>query len=102
MIHVLATVELQPGRREAFLAEFHRIVPLVRAERGCLEYGPAIDATTDIAAQQAFGENVVMVVEKWQDLESLKAHLTAPHMVEYRPKVKPLIVQSKLQILQPA
>ena len=102
MIHVLATVELRPGQREAFLAEFHRIVPLVLAERGCLEYGPAIDATTDIAAQQPLGDNVVVVVEKWQDLESLKAHLTAPHMVEYRPKVKPLIVQSKLQILQPA
>lgn len=102
MIHVLATVELHPGQREAFLAEFQRIVPLVRAERGCLEYGPAIDAETDIAAQQRLGENVMVVVEKWQDLESLQAHLTAPHMVEYRPKVKPLIVQSKLQILQPA
>ena len=34
MIHVIATIEVQPGRRAAFLAEFHRIVPLVRAAAG--------------------------------------------------------------------
>ena len=35
MIHVIATIEVAPGRREAVLAEFHKIVPLVRAESGC-------------------------------------------------------------------
>ena len=38
MIVVLASIELNPGKREEFLAEFRRIVPLVRAERGCQEY----------------------------------------------------------------
>ena len=28
MLHVLATIELNPGTREAFLAEFRKIVPL--------------------------------------------------------------------------
>ena len=44
MIHVIATIDLVEGQRAAFLKEFHALVPLVRAEAGCLEYGPAIDA----------------------------------------------------------
>ena len=42
MIHVLATVTLQAGRRAEFLDHFHRLMPLVHAEHGCLEYGPAV------------------------------------------------------------
>ena len=53
MIHVVATIELAPGTREAFLAEFHRIVPLVKAETGCLDYGPTVDVPTGIPAQGA-------------------------------------------------
>ncbi len=34
MIHVIATIELNPGTREAFLEEFRKLVPLVRAEAG--------------------------------------------------------------------
>ena len=43
MIHVIATIELRPGCRESFLEEFRRVVPDVRAEQGCLSYGPTID-----------------------------------------------------------
>jgi quinol monooxygenase YgiN len=101
MIHVIATIELHPGRREAFLAEFRRLVPLVRAEAGCLEYGPAVDLATDIAAQVPPRDDVVMVVEKWESLDALKVHLTAPHMTEYRGRVKDMVVSAKLLILQP-
>ena len=102
MIHVIATVELQPGCRNAFLTEFRRIVPLVRAEEGCVEYGPAVDAMTDISAQVPLRPDVVTVVEKWATLEHLKAHLTAPHMQEYRPKVKDMVIKTTLVILDPA
>jgi quinol monooxygenase YgiN len=102
MIHVIATIEVTPGRRDAFLAEFHRLVPLVRAEAGCQEYGPAVDLPTDIAAQAPPQPDVVIVVEKWDSLDALQAHLAAPHMTEYRGRVKDLVVSARLQILQPA
>ena len=102
MIHVLATVELKSGRREDFLSEFHKIVPLVRQEKGCVEYGPAIDTATDISAQGRLRENVVVVIEKWENLPALEAHLIAPHMLEYRGKVKEMVVRTQLQILEPA
>ena len=44
MIHVIATIELVPGTREAYLAVFRKLIADVRAEKGCLEYGPAIDS----------------------------------------------------------
>jgi quinol monooxygenase YgiN len=102
MIHVIATVELAQGKREAFLEEFRRLVPLVRTEAGCLEYGPAVDVDSGIAAQIPQREAVVTVVEKWESLDALRAHLQAPHMAAYRSRVKDFVVGVKLQVLQPA
>lgn len=102
MIHVIATIELHPGKRAAFLQEFHGLVPLVHAENGCYEYGPTIDMQTSIPAQGAARENVVTVVEKWADLPALEAHLQAPHMLDYRAKVKDYVASVKLHVLQPA
>jgi quinol monooxygenase YgiN len=101
MIHVLAAIEVVPGRRAELIAEFGRVVPLVRAEAGCIEYGPAIDLPdTGIPAQQPVRENMLVVIEKWESLEALKAHLVAPHMLEYRTRVKHLIAGLQLQILK--
>lgn len=102
MIHVIATIELNPGARDAFLEEFRKLVPLVRAEAGCLEYGAAVDVPTGLSIQVPVRENVVTVVEKWESIEVLKAHAQAPHMVAYRPKVKDYVRGTQLQVLEPA
>lgn len=102
MIYVIATIELQPGTREAFLAEFRRVVPKVKAEKGCIEYGPAVDVKTDISSQLPPRENAVTIVEKWASLTHLKAHLAEPHMAEYRKSVRPYVAKVSLQVLQPA
>jgi len=46
--------------------------------------------------------NTVVVVEKWESLEALEAHLVAPHMVAYRAKVKDLVNSVAIQVLEPA
>ncbi len=102
MIHVIATIRVRPGSRAAFLTEFHRLVPTVRAEEGCLDYGPTVDVQTDIAAQVPRREDVVTVLERWESLDALKAHLAAPHMAKYRERVKDLVADVSLQILEPA
>ena len=102
MIHVIATIELNPGTRDAFLAEFHRLVPLVHAEDGCIEYGPAVDVASGAAAQPPVRADVVVVVEKWADLAALDAHSKAPHMAAYRPRVKDFVKAATLHVLQPA
>ena len=101
MIVVLATIELQPGKREDFLREFRQIVPKVRAEEGCLEYFPTVDHASGLPTQASPRDDVVVVVEKWESLPALERHLIAPHMVEYRPKVKAFVKRVGLQILSP-
>lgn len=101
MIYVIASVELKQGKRDQFLDEFRSIVPMVLEEKGCLEYGPTVDVATNIAAQGEVRENVVTVVEKWESIEALETHLIAPHMLEYRGKVKDIVAGTQLQILEP-
>jgi len=102
MIFVIATIELAEGRREEFLREFKEVVPKVRAEEGCLDYGPAIDFETNIPAQGSVRENVVTVIERWANIDTLESHLMAPHMIEYRKAVKEMVVRTTLQVLEPA
>ena len=56
MIHVVATIQLAAGQRDNFLEHFHRLVPLVHAEEGCIEYGPTVDLETDISAEKPLSE----------------------------------------------
>ena len=102
MIIVLATAQLVPGTRDSFLEHFNANVPNVLQEEGCIEYAPTIDIPTDIGAQGDTRDDVVVVVEKWESLEALKAHIVAPHMLEYRAKVKEMVKGTTLQILEPA
>lgn len=102
MIHVIATVELNPGTREKFLAEFRKLIPDVKAEVGCIEYGPAIDAETDIPIQFKIGPDKVTIIEKWEDAAALKAHGVAPHMQAYRARVKGFVRGMELRVLAPA
>ena len=102
MIYVIATIEVAQGHRDAFLKEFNRNVPNVLAEEGCIEYGPNIDVHTGIGAQLPLRDRVVTIVEKWESVDALKAHLATPHMAEYRSRVKGMVHNVTLQVLQPA
>ena len=102
MIHVIATIQLAPGVRDAFLTEFRAVTPLVQAEAGCIEYGATVDEPTSIAVQELAGADAVVVVEKWSDVDALRAHLQAPHMADYRVKVKDFVRSVSLRVLRPA
>ena len=102
MIHVIAHIEIVAGRRDEYLTAFHELVPLVLAEEGCIEYGPAVDIETPIPIQDPLRENIVTVIEKWESIEALEAHLQAKHMQENREKVKDMLAGINIQILTPA
>ena len=101
MIHVIATIHIAPGKRDEYLEIFAQLVPKVRAEQGCLAYGPAIDVDSGIGVQMPLRDNVVTAIEQWSDLDALKAHISAPHMGEYKENVKDIVVGLDLQVLQP-
>ena len=101
MIHVIATVALHEGQRDAFIAEFHKLMPKVHAEAGCLEYGPTVDVNVGLPRQLPHREHVVTIVEKWESIDALKTHLDAPHMLEYRERVQQMVKGVALQVLEP-
>jgi len=100
MIHVLAYITAKPGQREALLKEFRALLPAVRAEKGCIEYGPAVDADMG-GFQTKVGADGFVVVEKWESLDTLKAHAAAPHMAAYGAKTKDMIASRVIHVLTP-
>ncbi len=101
MIHVIATIRTAPGRRDELIAAFRELIPLVRAEAGCIEYGTAVDLRTPIAAQAPLLEDAVTVVEKWDSVSALQAHLIAPHMLAHRERVKAIVMGVEIRVLEP-
>ena len=87
MIHVVASIRVKPGRIPEFLEIFKSNVPSVKAEKGCLEYAPTIDIDSGLPPQHIDG-NRVTIIEKWESLAALHAHLGTAHMLAYREQVK--------------
>jgi quinol monooxygenase YgiN len=101
VIHVIAVVTAKPGKREEVLKHFRANVPAVRAEKGCIEYGAAVDAEPALPVQTKYGPDTFVVVEKWESMDALRAHAAAPHMVAYGAKTKDLLASRVIHILSP-
>ncbi len=99
MIHVLASISIKSGKRQEFLEIFKANIANVRAEAGSIEYRPTVDVATGLEPQ-VLDENLVTVIEKWESLDHLRAHLSAPHMLEYRSNVAPLVTDVALKVLE--
>ncbi len=98
MIHVVAVITAKPGQREKILEAARDNLAAVRAEKGCIEYGPVVDAEFG-AFQTPLGPDTFMVIEKWQDADALKAHAAAPHMAAFGAKVKDMIAKRAVHVL---
>jgi quinol monooxygenase YgiN len=101
MIHVIAIITAKTGHRQAVLDAFLANTAAVHAEKGCIEYGAAIDAEGVGSFQTPFGPDTFLAIEKWAGVEELKAHAVAPHMMAYSAKVKDLIASRVIHVLSP-
>jgi quinol monooxygenase YgiN len=101
MIYVVATIELVEGMRDAFLAEQRNLLPLVRAERGCIEYVPTADVALADPPKTAPRANCIVMHEKWESLPNLQAHAVAGHMKDFRAKTKHMVAGTKVEVFQP-
>ena len=102
MIHVIAVITAKPGMRQSILDAFRANMPAVHAEKGCIEYGPAVDAEGVGSFQTKFGGDTFLVVEKWESLDALKAHAASPHMAAYAAKTRDMIASRTIHVLSPA
>jgi quinol monooxygenase YgiN len=64
MVHIIAISTTKLGRRGAILDAIRANLPVVLAEKGCIEYGPAIDADDINAFQAKAGPDTVFAIEK--------------------------------------
>lgn len=101
MIHVIALITAKLGKREEILKHARANLAAVRAEKGCIEYGPVVDAENALPFQTKLGPDAFMVVEKWESMDALKAHAAAPHMAAYGAKTKEMIASRVIHILSP-
>ena len=101
LIYVIASIDLAEGARAFYLEELNKIIPLVRSEQGCLEYGAAEDVPAGIPIQEPINENTITIIERWSDVDALKIHLEAPHMQSYREAVKDYVKLVGIRVLTP-
>jgi len=101
MITVLASIYVKVGEVDKFVKIFKANVPAVCAEDGCVSYVPMVDVDSELAPQE-LDENIVTIVEQWESIEALKAHLVAPHMLKYKDNVNGIVEKVTLKVLQNA
>ena len=101
MIHVIATIELKPDCRDDYLKILRGNVPKVKVEDGCLAYEPTIEIESGLPIKSEIRENVVTIVEAWETLEALHAHLKTEHMAAYREAVLDYVAGLSVRVLQP-
>jgi quinol monooxygenase YgiN len=99
MIHVIAAICVKTGTLSDYLAILKSNLPAVRKEKGCIEYTPMIDIDVKLPPQ-VLDSNVVTILEKWESLEALHAHLGSSHMTDYREKVKNIVERVAIKVLQ--
>lgn len=100
-VWVLCRFDLKPDAdRAAYIERTKAVIDTVRAEKGCCEYTLVGDAVTDWDKPQRFGERTLWMLEKWESVEALKAHLETPHMKAFGPTVRPFRANSTFHVLE--
>ena len=102
-VYVLCRFDLKPDADVAdYTAKTLAVVPTVRKEDGCRMYTLLKDASTDWDKPMRFGERTMWMLEKWDSVDALKAHLDTPHMKAFGPTVRPMRTSSTFHVLEPA
>lgn len=100
-VYVLCRFDLKPDADIAdYAAKTLGVVPTVRAEEGCSLYTLLKDADTDWDKPMKFGERTMFMLEKWDSVEALKAHLATPHMKAFGPTVRDMRTSSTFHVLE--
>ena len=100
-VYVLCRFDLKPDADVAdYTGKTLAVVPTVRAEDGCRMYTLLKDAATDWDKPMRFGERTMWMLEKWDSVDALKAHLETPHMKAFGPTVRPMRTASTFHVLE--
>ena len=81
MIYVVATTQVKPDQRDAFIVGHKKCIAETLKDKGCVSY----EGHTSI-----HDPNIYVVVERWETRDDLNAHGRAPHMKIWRVYSAPL------------
>ncbi|AYG59955.1 putative quinol monooxygenase [Rhizobium calliandrae] len=98
MIHVVATLAANPGKRDFILEEFKKMRPATLREDGCIQYEPVVDAD----GGDKIGPDRFLVIEKWEAPEKLDAHMKSAHLNAFLATVKPALARITVNVLTAA
>ena len=90
MLHVIVTMNVESGRLDEFLVLARELRPLVEAEAGCVRYEYTVDTPSPLSIQDPVDDHRITLIEQWESSAALAAHLQAPHMKQYGPKLAAL------------
>lgn len=71
---IVANIHAKPEHAERVRAELVKLIPITRAEAGCLQYD--LHQDNDDPAHFTFYEN-------WESRELWQTHMNAPHLAAY-------------------
>lgn len=71
---ILAQITAVPGKEALVRAELEKLVPITRAEDGCVQYDLHLDTENP---------GFFVFYETWESRELWQTHMNAPHLAAY-------------------
>ena len=71
---IIANIKVNSGKVDLVKAELEKLIPVTRAEKGCLQY----DLHQDNEDPEHF-----LFYENWESRELWQTHMNAPHLAAY-------------------
>ena len=90
MLHIIVTMMVKEGRMKEYLAVCEELRLLVLMEKGCQAYEYAREIASPLGIQEPIEANRITLIERWESIDALKAHMETRHMKEAGVKMKDL------------
>ena len=81
---ILAQITAEPGKEDLVRAELEKLVPITRAEDGCIQYDLHVDTETP---------GFFVFYENWESRELWQTHMNAPHLAAYMAATEGAVAQ---------
>ncbi len=89
---IVANIHAEPDAIDRVRAELEKLIPITRAEQGCIQY----DLHQDNEDPAHF-----MFVESWASRDLWQVHMSAPHLAAYREAVDGALTKFSLFEMTP-
>ena len=88
MLTIVAHIRAEPDKVELVQSELEKLVPITRAEEGCIQY----DLHQDNENPALF-----LFYENWESRELWQAHMNAPHLAAYKQATEGAVAELRIQ-----